>query len=56
MSGNVRRRLLDLGLVKGACIEPVFSSPFANPIAYEIRGSIVAIRNDDAKLITVTFD
>ena len=27
-NGNIRRRLLDLGFVEGACITPILVSPF----------------------------
>ena len=50
---NVKRRLLDLGLVKGTCIKPVFISPSKDPRAFEIRGSIIAIRKEDAEKIHI---
>lgn len=50
-SGNIRRRLLDLGLVKGTKIIPVFKSPSGDPIAYEIRKTLIALRKEDSKLI-----
>ena len=53
--GNIRRRLLDLGLVKGAIITPVLDSPMHNPRAFFIRGTLIALRNEDANLITVSF-
>ena len=52
---NIKRRLLDLGFVKGSNITKIFSSPFLNPCAYSIRGSIISIRNDDAKKISIEF-
>lgn len=51
--GNIRRRLLDMGLVKGTNIKPVLISPSKDPRAFEVRGSIVAIREEDAKKIRV---
>ena len=50
---NIKQRILDLGMVRGTKIRPIFKSPSGNPIAYEIRGSTIAIRNDDAKKIYV---
>lgn len=49
--GHLKRRLLDLGVIKNTKIKPVFKSISGNPIAYEIRGSVIAIRNEDAKNI-----
>lgn len=51
--GSTRIRLLDLGLVKGTNIIPVLKSPLGDPIAYKIRGSIIALRKEDSKLIKV---
>ena len=50
-NGNIRRRLLDLGLVKGTKITPVFKSPSGDPTAFEIRKTLIALRKDDSKLI-----
>lgn len=48
---GVKRRLLDLGLIKGTKVVPVFVSPSGDPTAFEIRGSVIAIRVEDTKLI-----
>lgn len=53
--GNIRRRLLDLGFVKGASITPVLISPSQDPRAFSIRGTLIAIRKEDANLITIHF-
>ena len=50
---TITRRLNDLGLLIGTTITPIFSSPFGDPRAYEFRGNIIAIRNDDANNIIV---
>lgn len=50
---SLRRRLLDLGLVEGAIITPVLLSPAGELIAYEVRGTIIAIRIEDTKNIYV---
>ncbi|HOC06215.1 MAG TPA: FeoA family protein [Bacillota bacterium] len=48
-----RRRLLDLGLVVGTPVETVLRSPAGNPMAYEIRGTLIALRNAEAGQIIV---
>ena len=53
--GNIRRRLLDLGFVKGATITPVLISPSQDPRAFSIRGTLIAIRKEDANLITIDY-
>ena len=50
---SLKRRLLDLGLIKNTIIKPIFISPFGNPRAYEVRGTIIAIRKQDANLIDI---
>lgn len=52
-SDNIKRRLLDLGIVPETTITPVFASTCGDPIAYEVRNTILAIRNQDAKNIFV---
>jgi len=49
----IKQRLLDLGLVNGTLITPIFTSPFGNPTAYEFRGNIMAMRDDIAKKINI---
>ena len=51
--GAIRRRLLDLGLIPGTEVRAVMLSPLGNPMAYEIRGSIIALRLQDASKIIV---
>ena len=48
-SGNERRRMLDLGMVKGTAVEAVQKSPSGDPVAYFIRGTLLAIRAEDAE-------
>lgn len=50
---NIKRRLLDLGIIENSNIIPVFRSPFNDPTAYLIRGTIIALRNEDTKNILV---
>jgi len=50
---NIRRRFLDLGLIKGTTITPIFISPSGDPTAYQVRGSVIAIRKEDSCNISV---
>lgn len=52
-TGNIKRRLLDLGMIKGTKIKPVLRSPSGDPTAYEVRGSIIAIRKEDSDKINI---
>lgn len=51
--GNIRRRLLDLGLIQGTKIIPVLISPSKDPKAFQVRGSLIAIREEDTKQIKI---
>ena len=53
---SLRRRLLDMGLIPNTSIELLYKSPFGDPCAYLIRGTVIAIRNRDAKEIEVYYE
>jgi len=50
-SGNIRRRMLDIGLTPDALVECVGRSPAGDPSAYLIRGAVIAIRSADGRNI-----
>lgn len=52
--GVSRRRLLDLGLVPGTRVEVVRRSPLGDPVAYNIRGAIIALREEESRRVLVT--
>ena len=52
-TGHIRRRFLDLGLINGTEVEALTKSPSGDPIAYLIRGAVIAIRSEDASKIVV---
>ncbi len=51
--GPERRRLLDLGVVPGTVIRAELVSTGGDPVAYRIRGAMIALRNAQADLIHV---
>lgn len=52
--GNIRRRFLDLGITPGTIIKNERVSPSGNPIAFNIRGTIIALRKEEAKKVLIT--
>jgi ferrous iron transport protein A len=52
--GPARRRMLDLGIIEGTKIEPLYKSPTGNPVAYLIRGAVIALRSDVSERIIVS--
>ena len=51
--GIVRRRMMDLGLVLGTAVKALLKSPAGDPVAYEIRGAVIALRSEEAGKIIV---
>lgn len=50
---SIKKRLQDLGFIENTLIIPVYKSIFNDPVGYLIKGSIIAIRNNDSKNIIV---
>jgi DtxR family Mn-dependent transcriptional regulator len=53
VQGFTRRRFLDLGLTPGTTIYPELGNFFNDPRAYRIRGTLIALRKDQAAQIWV---
>lgn len=49
VQGPQRRRLLDLGLLPGTRIEAEMMSPAGDPMAYRVRGALIALRRPQAQ-------
>jgi len=52
-NGNTRRRMLDLGLITDTEVEALMKSPSGDPVAYQIRGAVIALRSEEASQILV---
>lgn len=52
-SENLINRVLDLGIISGVEITPIFKSPFGDPVAYSVKNTIIALRNKDSRFIKV---
>lgn len=50
---NVRKRLLDLGFVKGAEVSVQNISPLGDPVAYYIHETLIALRKEDALMVHI---
>ena len=50
---QMQQRLMDLGFYPGGVVKLVLVSPKKDPKAYEVRGTVIAIRNEDASYIQV---
>lgn len=51
--GSMRRRLQDIGLIEGTEVECLHKSPAGDPVAYLIRGAVIALRSEDSGNIRI---
>jgi len=52
-SGAQRDRLMDLGVLPGTRITAEMRSPLGDPVAYRIRGALIALRREQAVTIRI---
>lgn len=55
-TSSIKRRLLDIGFIEGTSVTCLLKSPLGDPIAYQIRGAIIALRKEDSQHILVEYD
>lgn len=48
-----RRRIYDLGLIPNSIVKILQKSPFEDPVAYFIRGTVIALRQECTSKIIV---
>lgn len=51
--GSFRKRLIEMGFIKGKEVKVILNAPLKDPIEYEIIGYKVSLRREEAKLIEV---
>ncbi len=52
-SDGIKARLYDIGLIEGTAVKCVGRSPSGGISAFLIRGAVIALRDEDSKLIAV---
>ena len=52
-TGPVKRRIMDMGITKGAEIYVRKTAPFGDPIEVTVRGYELSLRKADAEMIEV---
>lgn len=52
--GPFRRRLLDMGFVRGACVRVIKSAPLGDPVEYCLGGTHVTLRKHEAERVVIT--
>ena len=51
---SMRRRLQDIGLIEGTKVECIQKSPSGDPIAFLIRGAVIALRREDSSSVLMS--
>ena len=49
----IRNRIFDMGITENEMIIPLFRSPFKDPVAYFIKNTVIALRNEESQNIFV---
>ncbi len=50
---DIRQRLLDLGFMEGGTVKSIMTAAAGDPIAFGIRGAVIALRARDCRSIRV---
>lgn len=51
--GGFRKRIVEMGFVKGKAVKVVLNAPLRDPIEYEIMGYKISLRREEARLVEV---
>ncbi len=51
--GGFRKRIVEMGFVKGKAVRVILNAPLRDPIEYEIMGYKVSLRREEARLVEV---
>jgi len=52
-TGNVRRRIMDMGLLPGESLEMVRRAPLGDPLEVVVKGYHLSLRKSEARFIEV---
>lgn len=54
--GGFRRRIMEMGFVRGQRVEVVLNAPLRDPIEYKVMGYDVSLRRSEAQMVVVLSD
>ena len=52
--GGFRKRILEMGFIKGQTVEVLLNAPLQDPVKYKLMGYEVSLRHEEARMIEVT--
>jgi Fe2+ transport system protein FeoA len=50
---NLKRKLLDMGIIPGVMIEVIKLAPLGDPVEIKVRGYHLSLRKEEARCVTV---
>lgn len=51
--GSFRKRIVEMGFIKGKSVEVLLNAPLQDPVKYKIMGYEISLRRDEARMIEV---
>ena len=50
---SLKVKLMEMGLIEGKELRVLYRAPFGDPMAIDVDGYVLSLRNDEADLISV---
>ena len=54
--GGFRKRIVEMGFIKGKTVEVLLNAPLKDPIKYKVLGYEISLRRQEAEMIEVISD
>ena len=54
--GSFRKRIVEMGFIKGKMVEVLLNAPLMDPVKYKIMGYEVSLRRSEAEMIEVEYE
>ena len=54
--GGFRKRIVEMGFIKGKTVEVILNAPLKDPIKYRLLGYEISLRRQEADMIEVVSD
>lgn len=51
--GSFRKRIVEMGFIKGKVVEVLLNAPLQDPVKYKIMGYEISLRHDEARMIEI---
>ena len=51
--GGFRKRIVEMGFIKGKSVEVLLNAPLQDPVKYKIMGYEVSLRHSEAEMIEI---